>query len=78
MKAPKRPITLVDIMDDYEAAGKKIVSLMVDHDGISDFYDSEDIEFVNPELFERMVHEYEITDYTKRKIGMHVVLQAVK
>lgn len=76
MKTPKRPINLVDLLDAYEDGGQKIVSLLIDHDSKSDFYDSEDVEFVDPELFDRMVQAYEIKEYTKRKIGIHIVLEA--
>lgn len=74
MITPRRPIDLCDFMDYIDAGDKKLVALMVDHDGISDFYDSEDIEFVDPDLFERNILSYKITYYKRCKVGLHVVL----
>ena len=75
MKVPKRPINLGDLLSDIEDSGKSIGSLIVDHDGINDLYDKEDIEFVDPELYERSVKLYEIKEYKKRKVGIHVVVE---
>ena len=74
MKTPKRPVNLVDLLDDIEAC-YDVVVLVVYYDGVSEFYDEEDIEFVNPELFERMVESYEVENYTQRKVRVHIVLK---
>lgn len=74
MKAPCKPITLGDLLDDFEAV-RQVVALVITRDGINDFYDSEDMEFVDPDLFERYVEAYELKEYTKRKIGLDVVLK---
>lgn len=75
MNVPRRPVNLGDLLSDIEDSGFSIVSLIVDHNGISDFYDSEDVEFVDSELYERRVTMFEVTNYTKRKVSVHIVLE---
>ena len=73
MVTPKRQCTLEDLLDDIEA-GNDIAGLIIEHDGINDIYDSEDIEFIDPALFERFVKSYEITRCKKRTVGVRIVL----
>lgn len=70
----KRPCTLVDLLDDIEAR-HRIAGLVIEHDGINEIYDSEDIEFIDPNLFERFVESYEITDAKRRRVGVTIVLK---
>lgn len=74
MPTPKRKCTLEDLLDDIEA-GNDIAGLIIEHDGINDIYDSEDIEFIDPELFERLVKSYEIAKCKKRTVGVRIVLE---
>lgn len=71
---PRRTVTLEDLLDDIEAI-HNLSGMTITHDGTCDIYDSDDIEFVDPELFERVVMEYEIVQYGKGRVGVRIFLK---